>query len=243
MSQIVFHGDSWTWGSGLQYYYLKEKCGYSDKDIQNFTADKVRQEKFPRKVDDYRKKYHFPNLVSNHFDVSYITAVEGNGGDNQLIEENLRNSQYYHYNEVQTHIVQLSAPMRGPSSPILKDKNATMWDIVRYQVEQVIQAHESRYHKEEISPLYFICWYKEHSDYIKEHHPDKLIPILYKNKQYDSFDVITGVGKHHKKEEKLQINDEFGGDDCHFSKKGHKMIANSVIKKLSENIKFKKIEI
>jgi hypothetical protein len=242
MSQIVFHGDSWTWGCGLQYYYLKEKCGYSDEDLQNFTPDKVRLEKFSRKVDDYRKKYHYPNLVSKHFDVSYVTALEGNGGDNQLILENIKNTQYYHFDEVQSHIVQLSAPMRGPNSPILQQKNVTIEEITEFQIEEIIKAIERRSYPYSTPSILFICWYKEHSEYIKKKHPEKLIPILYKNKEYNSFDALTRGGSNYKIEEKLQINNNIEIDDGHFSKKGHKMIANSVIKKLSENIKFNKLD-
>jgi len=191
MSQIVFHGCSFTWGSGLQYYYLKENLGYSIKDLQKLTTDKVRLEDFPRKVDDYRKKHHFPNLVSEHFGVTYTMALEDNGGDNHLIVDNFQNAKNYHHNNTQLHIVQLSAPMRGPNSPILQGKLPKIGTIIKYQVEEVIEANKYRCNGGVQTPLYFLCWFKEHADYIKENYPDKLIPILCKNLEFTYFENLV----------------------------------------------------
>ena len=178
MSQIIFHGCSWTWGSGLQYYYLKEKHDYSIEKMNNFLPHEVRLEYFSRKVDDYRKKHHFPNLVSEHFDVPYLLAREGNGGDNHSICKNIKNAENYEHNSVYAHIVQLSAPMRGPDSPILQDKDAGISDIIRFQVEKVLEGVKNRMFPQPAAPVFFICWFKEHADYILNEYPDKLIYIL-----------------------------------------------------------------
>lgn len=240
MSQIVFNGCSYTWGSGLEYYYFI-KNGFLDyDDLHNYTPDKVRLEKFPKKAQDYRKKHHYPNLVAEHFDVSYVMGLDGNGGDNQLIAESIRDTQHYHYQEVQVQIVQLSAPLRGPNSPILKKKNVKIDEIIKFQVEKVLEYHNGRYYKQKPQPIYFICWYKEHSDYIKKVYPDKLIPILFENKEYSSFDELIKTSN---REKRLTIQDDFGIDDHHFSKKGHKVVANSIIKKLSEDVEFELIKI
>jgi hypothetical protein len=246
MSQIIFHGCSWTWGSGLQYYYLKEKHDYSIEKMNNFLPHEVRLEYFSRKVDDYRKKHHFPNLVSEHFDVPYLLAREGNGGDNHSIWKNIKNAENYEHNSVYAHIVQLSAPMRGPDSPILQDKDAGISDIIRFQVEKVLEGVKNRMFPQPASPVFFICWFKEHADYILNEYPDKLIYILHKNKEYTSFDQITDRGhtaRERAEKDKITISYDIGVNDGHFSKKGHKLIADSVIRKLSKNVEFTTIKI
>ncbi len=236
MSVIVFHGDSWTWGSGLQYYYLIEKHDYSIEELEKFSTKKVRLEKFPKKVDDYRKKYHFPNLVAEHFNVPYVLSKEGNGSDNEEIQRNIRNSSNYWKSDVQLHVVQLSSPLRTNNECDIIKEASTAEEIVRIQVDKIIKSSQVMIHSVNDIPLFFLCWFKEHADYIKERYPEKLIPIHYNNEVFSSYDRLNTPKF---KEDKLSISYDIGFDDFHFSKKGHKVIANSIINKISkESIEF-----
>jgi hypothetical protein len=247
MSVIAFHGCSFTWGQGLQYYYLREKLGYTDKQLKLITPGTHNFDFFPKKVDDYRKENHFPNLVASHFDVPYILSLQGNGGDNESIIKRVYNPYSYHKDCVQLHVVQLSSPTRGSDSwtlPYLEkyqDKIVNPMWIIEAQVEMIIDMLEemSDYNQ----PILFLCWYKEHAEYIKEHYPDKLIPIHLDGDVYDSFDTFE-VDNWDFRGHSLLIQDDFSEtNDTHFSKNGHKVISNSIIKKISKDIEFNIINI
>ena len=86
---IVFLGDSFTWGQGLQIPYWLEQ-GKSVGEINKLMPPKFPSEQYDYEADELRKKQHFPNLVSKYFNKSYCTKW-GNGGSNQDILEIIKN--------------------------------------------------------------------------------------------------------------------------------------------------------
>jgi len=259
MSIIAFHGCSFTWGQGLQYYYLKEELGYTDKEILELSTNQkdlvdiknINFEQFPKKIDDYRKAHHFPNLVSSHFDVPHILSLQGNGGDNESIIKRIENPHHFHLDCVQTHIVQITSPTRGSHEytsqwhednwpAIDKDPMNFMW-MIKAQVETIKDMLEEM--NQFGQNILFLCWFKEHAEYIKEKYPKQLIQIEYKRSIYDSFDVFTDNDDF--KGEGMNIRDDFkGSDDTHFSRKAHKLVAKAIIKKIKkEKIKFNTIKV
>lgn len=233
---IVFHGDSFTWGSGLQYHCLVEEYGYTWEQCNQFLPNKCRLEQFPKKIDDYRIKHSFANLVSNHFDVPYILSLNGNGGDNTIIKQRIFASENdyhpgYHFAEIDLHIIQLSAPLRGnPNITDTSDINRLVYlevlDIIK-KVDALPKLQKNDY--------LFLCWFEEHAEIIKSICPNQLIYINYNNVLYDSFSKLTQTKLSFKK---------YGLNDLHFTKEGHKIIANSIIDKIKENnLKFDLLDI
>jgi len=71
-----------------------------------------------------------------------------------------------------------------------------------------------------------ISWIDETAKIIKENYPDNHVPILYKDKEYLSMDERN----HDIKE--LLINYDTKINDSHPSKKGHEVMAKSIINKI-----------
>ena len=57
---IVFLGDSFTWGQGLQYIHLVEKKGWSWEDCSKIIPPNLNLDWFVFYEDEYRKQNSFP---------------------------------------------------------------------------------------------------------------------------------------------------------------------------------------
>ena len=231
---ILFHGDSFTWGSGLQYHCLVEEYGYEWKDCKQFLPDRFRLEHFPKKIDDYRIKHSFANKVSEYFDVPYSLSLNGNGGDNHIISKRLfiTNETYhpgYHLAEIDLHIIQLSTPLRNNPNV---DINTNINELIYLEVINILD----RLTKMPKTNYLFLCWFSEHSEIIKQISPNNLIYLNYNNQLYDCFYPLHQM-------DSLTFR-QYGLQDGHFTKEGHDIIANSIINKIKENnFKFNRIDI
>ena len=234
---ILFHGDSFTWGSGLQYHCLVEEYGYTWEECKQFLPDRFRLEHFPKKIDDYRIKHSFANKVSEYFDTSYLLSLNGNGGDNTIIQKRLfiPNEEYHaglHWSEIDFHIIQLSTPLRNnPHIDINSDVSDLIYSEVStilYKLSKLPQIQKNNY--------LFLCWFPEHSEIIKQTSPNNLIYLNYNNQLYDCFYPLHQM-------DSLTFR-QYGLQDGHFTKEGHDIIANSIINKIKENnFKFNRIDI
>lgn len=79
---ILFAGDSFTWGQGLEWEYLIQHEGYSVNKINKLIPPKYACERLPIHLQDYREKNRWPRLVAEHFNTNYDTLRCGNGGSN-----------------------------------------------------------------------------------------------------------------------------------------------------------------
>ena len=77
---ILFVGCSFTWGAGLQFEYLSKKRGWTSDEINAINPPKSHLEHLDYKCDEYRKKYHYPNLVAKKMNMAYGLGKLGNGG-------------------------------------------------------------------------------------------------------------------------------------------------------------------
>ena len=87
---IVFLGDSFTWGQGLPIEKWIQTDNLSFEECNKFSPPEYSCESYNYEDDNYRKQNHFPNLVSQHFNKSYVTKF-GNGGNNKNIVDILQN--------------------------------------------------------------------------------------------------------------------------------------------------------
>jgi len=77
---IFFLGDSFTWGQGL-YFEKWHEDGISSDYMANHMPDIFPHECLSYEDNKIRKELHFPNLVSKHFNRDYVTDWY-NGGTN-----------------------------------------------------------------------------------------------------------------------------------------------------------------
>jgi len=225
---VVSIGCSYTWGEGLQFYADLHDTMF--RETHMFTIEDVRESHIL-----FKNKNVFSTLVANHYNTwSYLQAK--NGGSNmgnyknhlpQLLDSN---------NDVRPEdigllIFQFTKPDRdyeryyNPNQPYTLENQITILDELFCKFE-----------KKGIKVV-TICWDEETSN-------NKLYLKLYNHRTvnfeidgviksaYDYFilhDEYNMTVRSDFKKFKYQIN------DLHFNVKGHRFIADSIIKKLEQD--------
>jgi lysophospholipase L1-like esterase len=218
---IICLGDSFTWGQGLQYYYLIENEGWSWDTCREFLKTDYNFSKLGFRADEYRREKSFPYLIAEELNLPLGLLKLENGGDNfniKYIVENLH--QFVSNTNIDYLVIQFSNPVR-------RSEDHPSFDSI-----------EDLYY-EQIEPINVICqhlnikwlgisWLDEFGKYLKNNYPKNHVPILYKNKSWDSFDYMK-LGDV-LKELTIQYTENI--DDGHFNLKGHEVIKNSILTKI-----------
>jgi hypothetical protein len=226
---ILFVGCSFTWGAGLQFEYLIDNEEWTIEQCNKLIPPKSFMEHLNYKSDMFRKKNHFPNLVAKHFDKHYALSNIGNGGDNKNIK--------FAINNLDKFIVH----QEGKSNPIkLVVVQFTEWtrvtdDTMETQVDKIVKSLGN-------TKWIGLSWRDDISQYLKKIKPYNFCPIEYKGIHYDNFEELIDSPQCCNNElwstdEKLTLYGKYEGklNDDHFCKKGHKVMAKSIIKKIKEN--------
>ena len=217
---ILFLGDSFTWGQGLHYYYKIENNEWTWNDCKEFVNSRKRFESLGFEADEYRRQHSFPYLVSKELDEAMVTPRFENGGDNYAIFDTLENLHLFCSNtNITNAIIQFSAPTRMIEKD---DKSETIEAAIKSQIYKINFKCNQLGIK-----WYGISWYKEMGEILKESYSENYIPVLYEDKEYESFDY-----QKHDKLKELTIQYTQNISDGHFNKEGHQVIANSILNKL-----------
>lgn len=237
---IVFLGDSFTWGQGLQIPQWLEN-GKTVKQCNFDMPPYQPSELYNYQEDEIRKSQHFPNLVAKHFNKSYVTKW-GNGGSNQDIREILEISgQLMQTSGLDYFVIQFTELTRDSKLEFLLDENQkeripldgttpeqffeTYANTVVEEIDEVIRNY---YRK----PWFGFSWFDDIGNILKEKYPKNYIPICYDNQEFTSFDILrrNEYGK------ELTLSGKYQGiQDAHFSKEGHEVLAQSIIKKIESS--------
>lgn len=209
---ILFLGDSFTWGQGI---YFEELL----KDGSNINLN-INPENISYKQDIYRKNFHFPALVSKHFNKSY-SCIWGNGGSNYNIINILENLENQFYsgiaNSIEYFVIQFTCPSRDHNS-----KKILSFENQISKVDSIVKSYDKMW--------YGLSWRPEFGEIIQENYNNNLVPITYNNVTYNNFEDVLSNDK-----DNLTLNSKYGIDDFHFSKEGHDLIAKSIIRKIENN--------
>ena len=228
---IVFLGDSFTFGQGLQIPHWLEQ-GKSIDEINESMPPKVPSETYDYNSDKIRQIHHFPNLVSKHFNKSYVTKF-GNGGSNENIISILNNlGEHMDLNGIDFIVIQFTELFRNHQTQERyydKINSGVSADVaVRSIVKEVL--HQV---SEEIKNIpadfkwFGLSWKSEIGNYLKHQYPDNFIPIHYGEEEFVSFDSI--MENHYN----LTLGSKYGVHDLHLTSEGHQIIADSIIKKIN----------
>ena len=80
---ILFSGDSFTWGQGLEWDVLLKSDNWDVDKINNkLIPPKHANENLPLYLNEYREKNRWAHKVAEHFDYGYDLLRCGNGGSN-----------------------------------------------------------------------------------------------------------------------------------------------------------------
>jgi len=227
---ILFVGCSFTWGAGLQFEHLIDNEEWTIEQCNKLIPPKSFMEHLNYKSDMFRKKNHYPNLVAKHFDCHYSLGKVGNGGDNTNIKFCLDNLNQLVVHETKKQI-----------NPIeLVVVQFTEWTRVGHidmeaQVDRIIESLGT-------TKWIGLSWRDDISQYLKKIKPYNFCPIEYKGIQYDNFGELIDSpqdcnNQYWSVEEKLTLYGKYNAklNDEHFCKKGHEVMAKSIIKKIEEN--------
>ena len=225
LKSILFLGDSFTWGQGLQYYHLIENEGWDWKKCSNFLESRERFENLGYGADEYRRINSFPNLVCKELNCRPIIPQQENGGDNPRIIDILENLDLFvTHNEVDCIIIQFSCPSRINENERYKYKSID--EIINSQIQKV--EYLSNVLNDRNIPWFGLAWKPEVGDVLNTKYSENHIPIQYKGNEYNSIDIERGDTFH-----KLLIGGNDKINDWHPNLEGHKVIKDSIIHKLT----------
>ena len=192
--------------------------------------------------DSYRKKHRYANLVAKELNVCHEVINMVNGGSNPNTRKLLNENPTPDY---ATYIIQFTNWARGVEDEDLKNyiKNDTIGDEILRQMKGII----STIHTD--ANWYVFSWEEDAGDVLSKKYPDNHIPIYLDGKEYNSFTetVVNREGNPSFNEtpdngrggvsddKGLRLCDVIPGlNDTHLSSKRHKMIADSIIRKLKK---------
>ena len=239
---LFFIGCSFTWGAGLEYEYLHSEQDYSVEQLNNMIPPTFNLESLDYSCDSYRKKHRYANLVAKELNVCHEVINMVNGGSNPNTRKLLNENPTPDY---ATYIIQFTNWARGVEDEDLKNyiKNDTIGDEILRQMKGII----STIHTD--ANWYVFSWEEDAGDVLSKKYPDNHIPIYLDGKEYNSFTetVVNREGNTSFNEtpnngrggvsddKGLRLCDVIPGlNDTHLSSKGHKMIADSIIRKLKK---------
>ena len=235
---IVFLGDSFTWGQGLPIEKWIQTDNLSIEECNKFSPPEYSCESYNYEDDNYRKQNHFPNLVAQHFNKSYVTKF-GNGGNNKNIVDILQNldSHFVDDRGIDFFVFQFTDFLRDPyfdfAQDIIHEKgdsykfennlNKLFEDYIRTQlhhIDDLIQRRNSKW--------IGFSWREDFGKVLKQYYPNNYIPLIHNNKSYNNF------GKLVDDDLKLKLSGKWVGlEDGHLNSDGHRVIANCIINKIN----------
>lgn len=246
---ILFVGCSFTWGAGLQFEYLSKKRGWTSDEINAINPPKSHLEHLDYKCDEYRKKYHYPNLVAKKMNMAYGLGKLGNGGNNYEIAKILEHTAMELSGAEPIELVVIQFTDWTRSCPEIYNRAASDGTD---NTDFLSNDHIKRIISTQIDKINFGCeqhlkskwigwsWRNDLAQVLKTKYPKNFIPLYHKGKEYDSMEELVVVGvdwrfddSSFQDKDNLRICDVIQGvDDTHLSSTGHKVIADSIIRRL-----------
>ena len=246
---ILFVGCSYTWGAGLQFEYLSKERGWTSDEINAINPPKSHLEHLDYKCDEYRKKHHFANLVAKKMNMAYGLGKLGNGGNNYEIAKILDHTamELSGAEPIELVVIQFTDWTRScPEIYNRADSDGTD------NTDFLSNDHIKRIISTQIDEINFGCkqhlkskwigwsWRNDLAQILKTKYPNNFIPLYHKGKEYDSMEELIVVGvdwrfddSSFQHKDNLRICDVIQGvDDTHLSSTGHKVIADSIIRRL-----------
>ena len=218
---ILFIGDSFTYGQGLQYYYLTEHKGWSWEDCEKMVNSQYRFEWLGIDEDEFRKQNSFPYLVSKEIDLPYHTPRCENGSDNQVSYEMIRDIQpFCTTNNITFMVVQFTEPSRS-----ILNGNEPKFDRIDEEIEHQVSRIDELLKQYNVEWL-GISWMPEIGKILKDKYPKNFVPIKYNGEYYECFEP-----QYHPKLQQLTIEYSEGIEDGHFNLEGHKVLSDSILEK------------
>lgn len=258
---IIFLGDSYTWGQGLNFYGGFEETWFPTQKDGAFYLNKLSNREL-----DFIKENRFSNLVSKELNKPHIQSKLNGGSQNTMIKflgsldlsgydtlilqmtDIFRDKIFFDY-KGNTEMCALSIHQN-----YVPDEYQTFLDYLYENFDSSIEKFKNYYTNKLVNRFkdiflelegnynikcFLLTWQDDVIEYIKkdEYLHKRFIKLEYKGIEYDSIFQMATV-----KNPELTITHdstlhEMGikAYDGHISLNAHKIIANSIIKKIKEN--------
>lgn len=241
---FYFLGDSFTWGQGLYFEkWIQEKSKFGNIESINklFKPDTIRHECFSFEDNQFRIQNSFPYLVSKHYNMNYFSPKFTNGGSNYDIIHQLRMGGIADYGIISHIFIQLTDFWR-PMDLRLKeyftkeeqegiyideytDKGRDI-NIFDRLIGTQINAFKDLIENNKKCKFYVLSWHDDMAkSFLSKVGEESFVKINYKGTDYDSFDWVL---------KELSLQSKHGIFDEHLSIEGHRVIADSIIRKLGD---------
>ena len=221
---ILFLGDSFTWGQGLEWEYMINNEGASIDDCNKLIPPETACERLPINLQDYREKNRWPRLVAEHFNQQYDLSRCGNGGSNYDAYVFLENIEHFiHLENLDLVIFQLTNSYRGIPDDFEGDTDELfVADVIQFK--NSLEKIKSNYPYINFLTL---SWLPEPSEIIEKMlGPELLVKFNFEGQEYNSFEGFIN---------KLTLSNKYSGlIDHHFNLEGHQFIAKSVIEHIEK---------
>jgi hypothetical protein len=172
--------------------------------------------------DEYRKQNSFAYLVSKRLDLPYVVGRFENGGDNQTIFQMIENMMpFCTPNNIFCFVIQFSDASRS-----LAHEYNPLDGSIEKQIENQIIRIDNQCKLLDV-PWIGVSWQPEIGNILKEKYSKNYIPINYNGIEYTNFSTRhIGLSE-------LFLTHSYPIDDEHFNLDGHKVIAESILNKIS----------
>lgn len=218
---IVFLGDSFTWGQGLQYIPLVNNKGWTWEECNKIIPPNLNLEWLGFEEDEFRKNNGFPHIVAKKLDMPFVIGRFENGGDNATIYQMIYNLQpFISPHNVFCIVVQFSDASRSL---------AHEYDPLEGSIERQIEKQVKRINKycEKLNiPWIGISWQPEIGDILKESYPLNYVPVVIDGVEFTNFSSRYSQLKN------LYLTSEYPINDEHLGINGHKIISDLIYNKI-----------
>ena len=251
---ILFLGCSNTYGQGLSVERWAE-IGYSQEYINSIISPDILTENMTYSDDEFRKKYHYPNLVAKHFNRPYGTKF-GNGGNINDIIHILENyGRFAIPSGVEAVVIQFPDIQRNfdfmdlvkyskfNETKIEANIISTISKIERWAYyghsSNSVSSFENRF--ENPIPWFGFSWANDVAEQLKTNFSKNFVPLIYNDMEYDCMADLIELDTLSVKSKILSTHG-IHVNEGHPSTDFHKIMADSVIKKIEKsNIKWEGI--
>tara|TARA_B100000925_G_C21997068_1_gene469438 strand:+ start:1690 stop:2397 length:708 start_codon:yes stop_codon:yes gene_type:complete len=216
---ILFLGDSFTWGQGLEWYLLLEK-GWTKEQINKVIPPNHHNEHLPIELNDYREKNRWARLVAEHFDIGYDLGRYTNGGTNGDLYEIINNLAVLPDN---IKLIVLQFTHSGRHTPLTPENVNKLFEDDTDIAIKTIKRLKERY---PYTKIVTVSWLPELGELMESKMGEKyVIKINSDNNISYGFEDLAQV---------YNIYHEHKLNDYHLTKEGNKILARNVIEHIEK---------
>lgn len=217
---ILFGGDSFTWGQGLEWDVLLKSDNWDINKINDkLIPPKYANENLPLYLNEYREKNRWARTVSKHFDYGYDLFRCGNGGGNYDVYFQIENLENIVIPEnVNLIVQQFTCSSRGAPEDweFSKTGSPVSDDILEFK--RVVDSTKKNY---PWINWITISWLHETGELCKEVLGDKYVV------QHSDWDKKVGIEEWSKR---YNFSSQYEGlQDYHLNQEGNDILAEIVI--------------